>query len=98
MSNEGIGFGTPSQRQKQFQQYKVARAADRVVDYKTQHVESEETSIAIAEKKSIKKGKVTQVIDRLVEDLIQEAMSKGEFRDLPGKGKPLKLEWNPFVG
>ena len=28
---------------------------------------------------------------------IEEAMERGEFRDLPGKGKPLKLDTNPFL-
>ncbi|KAK2578286.1 hypothetical protein KPH14_007651 [Odynerus spinipes] len=39
-------------------------------------------------------------MDRLVEDLIQEAMNKGEFSDLPGMGKPLKNDinrQNPYV-
>lgn len=39
-------------------------------------------------------------MDRLVEDLIQEAMNKGEFNDLPGMGKPLKENTNtrnPYV-
>ena len=39
-------------------------------------------------------------MDRLVEDLIQEAMNKGEFSDLPGTGKPLKdnsCNQNPYV-
>lgn len=36
--------------------------------------------------------------DRLVEDLIQESMSKGEFENLSGKGKPLKDQnRNPYV-
>lgn len=36
--------------------------------------------------------------DRLVEDLIQESMSKGEFENLSGKGKPLKDQNNnPYV-
>lgn len=36
--------------------------------------------------------------DRLVEDLIQESMSKGEFENLSGKGKPLKNQNNnPYV-
>jgi hypothetical protein len=29
--------------------------------------------------------------DRIVEALIKEAMERGEFDDLPGKGKPLDL-------
>ena len=28
---------------------------------------------------------------------IEEAMERGEFSNLPGKGKPLKLETNPFL-
>ncbi len=33
----------------------------------------------------------------LVEQRIQEAMRRGDFDNLPGKGKPLRLERNPFV-
>lgn len=28
---------------------------------------------------------------------IKEAMDRGEFADLPGKGKPLKLDTNPYL-
>jgi len=30
--------------------------------------------------------------ERLIEEIIREAMEKGEFDDLPGKGKPLDLD------
>jgi Domain of unknown function (DUF1992). len=38
-------------------------------------------------------------MDRLVEDLIQESMSRGEFDNLSGHGKPLpqKIDINPYV-
>jgi len=37
-------------------------------------------------------------IDRLVEDLIAESMAKGDFDNLPGKGKPLRYSHdNPYV-
>jgi len=37
-------------------------------------------------------------MDRLVEDLIQESMAKGDFDNLSGKGKPLKFRSpNPYV-
>jgi hypothetical protein len=37
-------------------------------------------------------------MDRLVEDLIQESMSRGEFDNLAGTGKPLKYQAsNPYV-
>jgi DnaJ family protein C protein 28 len=31
------------------------------------------------------------------DDPIQKAMQEGQFDDLPGKGKPLKLDENPFA-
>lgn len=31
-------------------------------------------------------------MERLVEDLIQESMAKGEFKNLPGEGKPLQSQ------
>ncbi len=33
---------------------------------------------------------------RSIEELIRQAMAEGKFDDLPGKGKPLKLDENPF--
>ena len=95
---EGIGFGSPSKRQKQYQYYRVQRASDKVIDHKTQQFGDQETSIAEPEKRAIRRSKYSKVIDRLVEDLIQEAMSKGEFKNLSGSGKPLKLEQELFVG
>ncbi len=32
-----------------------------------------------------------------VNEQIEEAMKRGEFSNLPGKGKPLRLETNPFI-
>ncbi len=37
-------------------------------------------------------------IDRLVEDLIQESIAKGEFTNLKGTGKPLQNQnHNPYI-
>ncbi len=36
------------------------------------------------------------IFDRIVEEKIQAAIEAGEFDNLPGKGKPLHLEDNPF--
>ncbi|HEY8416942.1 MAG TPA: DnaJ family domain-containing protein [Limnochordales bacterium] len=38
-----------------------------------------------------------RAIRRLAEERIQEAMAKGAFDNLPGKGRPLDLRENPFV-
>ena len=32
-----------------------------------------------------------------VSEQIEEAMERGEFKNLPGEGKPLKLDTNPFL-
>jgi DnaJ family protein C protein 28 len=36
-------------------------------------------------------------IDRAIESIIQNAMERGVFENLPGKGKPLDLRENPMV-
>jgi DnaJ family protein C protein 28 len=33
---------------------------------------------------------------RSIEELIRQAMEEGKFDDLPGKGRPLRLDENPF--
>lgn len=32
-----------------------------------------------------------------VDEQIEAAMERGEFKDLPGKGRPIKLDTNPFL-
>jgi hypothetical protein len=38
-----------------------------------------------------------EFLDKIVEERIQRAQEDGVFDDLPGKGKPLKLEDDSFV-
>ncbi|KAJ8314269.1 hypothetical protein KUTeg_008830 [Tegillarca granosa] len=99
LSYEGVGMGTPNQRQKQYQQMKVMRATERVHDHRMKKVAlDKESAMVVREKEKIRKMKVSNVIDRLVEDLIQESMHKGDFDNLPGKGRPLDYtERNPLV-
>lgn len=91
LSYEGVGFGTPSQRQRQYVQFRVDRATDQVLDFRKQKLEQQyaENSLIAKDVKHSKKVKITQAIERLVEDLIQESMAKGDFNNLSGKGKPL---------
>ncbi|KAL0883450.1 hypothetical protein ABMA27_016829 [Loxostege sticticalis] len=101
LSFEGVGHGTPSQRQKQWAQAKAQRAAINVMEHRIAKAVASDNSL-------MKKGqqfygkkhdiKTKYGFDRLVEDLIQESMSKGEFENLSGKGKPLKDQnRNPYV-
>ncbi|XP_049694207.2 dnaJ homolog subfamily C member 28 [Helicoverpa armigera] len=99
LSYEGYGHGTIFQRQKQYTQARAQKAAINVMEHRI------EKSMA-TEKTLMKKGQYSKKhdiktkygFDRLVEDLIQESMSKGEFENLSGKGKPLNNQNNnPYV-
>ncbi|KAJ7320538.1 hypothetical protein JRQ81_020049 [Phrynocephalus forsythii] len=60
LSFEGIGYGTPSQREKQYMQFRVDRASEQVMEYRKQRMERQlamnETMLAKDVRKS-KKGK-----------------------------------------
>ncbi|NXL94837.1 DJC28 protein, partial [Alectura lathami] len=93
LSFEGVGFGTPSQREKQYMQFRVDRATEQVLEYRKQKLESQYVATDLMTAKDVrqsKKVKITQAVERLVEDLIQESMAKGDFDNLRGKGKPLQ--------
>ncbi|XP_007090490.1 dnaJ homolog subfamily C member 28 [Panthera tigris] len=92
LSFEGIGFGSPSQREKQYRQFRADRATEQVMEYQKQKLQSQYfiDSVIVKDVRQSKEQKITQAIERLVEDLIQESMAKGDFDNLSGKGKPLK--------
>ncbi|XP_075053293.1 dnaJ homolog subfamily C member 28 [Mixophyes fleayi] len=100
LNYEGVGYGTPSQRQRQYIQFRIDRATDQVLDFRKQKLEQQYAENAMVAKdiRQSKKVKITQAIERLVEDLIQESMAKGDFDNLSGKGKPLdKFSSSPHV-
>ncbi|NWU93348.1 DJC28 protein, partial [Upupa epops] len=93
LSFEGVGFGTPSQREKQYMQFRVDRATEQVLEYRQHRLERQYAGTDLMKAKDVrqsKKVKITQAVERLVEDLIQESMAKGDFDNLSGKGKPLQ--------
>ncbi|XP_054022011.1 dnaJ homolog subfamily C member 28 [Dryobates pubescens] len=101
LSFEGVGIGTPSQREKQYMQFRVDRATEQVLEYRKQRLESQYAGSDLMKAKDVresKKMKITQAVERLVEDLIQESMAKGDFDNLRGKGKPLqKFSDCPYI-
>uniref|UniRef100_A0A8C6T0I1 DnaJ (Hsp40) homolog, subfamily C, member 28 n=1 Tax=Neogobius melanostomus TaxID=47308 RepID=A0A8C6T0I1_9GOBI len=102
LSYEGLGFGTPSQRERQYRQIRVDRASDQILNYRQrEHERAEAGEGALAERDArqrSRKIKITQAVERLVEDLIQESMARGDFRNLSGAGKPLsKFQHNPYA-
>ncbi|XP_062983647.1 dnaJ homolog subfamily C member 28 [Elgaria multicarinata webbii] len=93
LSFEGMGYGTPSQRERQYMQFRVDRASEQVMEYRKQKMERQlamSDAMLVKDVRQSKKAKITQAIERLVEDLIQESMAKGDFDNLGGKGKPLQ--------
>lgn len=95
-----VGIGTPSKRQRLHTIQRAQKAIDNVMEHRLKKLQAEERNTLIGmDKQRAKDIKTRYGMDRLVEDLIQEAMNKGEFRDLPGIGKPLNTTSvrNPYV-
>uniref|UniRef100_A0A1A8S3P9 DnaJ (Hsp40) homolog, subfamily C, member 28 n=1 Tax=Nothobranchius rachovii TaxID=451742 RepID=A0A1A8S3P9_9TELE len=102
LSYDGVGMGTPSQRERQYRQIRVDRAAEQVLNYRQkEHERAAAADGAMVERdmrQRSQKIKITQAVERLVEDLIQESMARGDFQNLSGAGKPLsKFEYNPYA-
>ncbi|CAL1611940.1 unnamed protein product [Knipowitschia caucasica] len=102
LSFDGLGFGTPSQRERQYRQIRVDRATEEVLNYRQrEHEKAAAEEGALVERdmrQRSRKIKITQAVERLVEDLIQESMARGDFRNLSGAGKPLnKFQHNPYA-
>uniref|UniRef100_H3BXB0 DnaJ (Hsp40) homolog, subfamily C, member 28 n=1 Tax=Tetraodon nigroviridis TaxID=99883 RepID=H3BXB0_TETNG len=102
LSYEGVGSGTLFQRENQYRQIRVNRAAEKVLDYRQREHERAAAAEGELVERDVRqrshKIKITQAVERLVEDLIQESMARGDFRNLSGAGKPLtKFEDNPYA-
>ncbi|TDH11452.1 hypothetical protein EPR50_G00060970 [Perca flavescens] len=102
LSYEGVGSGTPSQRERQYRQIRIDRASEQVLNYRQREHERAAAAEGMLVERDIRqrsrKIKITQAVERLVEDLIQESMARGDFRNLSGAGKPLnKFEHNPYA-
>ncbi|GLH01598.1 Uncharacterized protein GBIM_07701 [Gryllus bimaculatus] len=99
LSYEGYGIGTPQQREKQYQRKRAWTAAQNVYNHRMSKIPAgDEQMLILKDKKEAKKIKTRSEMERLVEDLIQESMARGDFNNLSGSGKPLKRQnINPYV-
>ncbi|XP_032374458.1 dnaJ homolog subfamily C member 28 [Etheostoma spectabile] len=102
LSYEGVGLGTPSQRERQYRQIRIDRASEQVLNYRQREHERAAAAEGMLVERDVRqrsrKIRITQAVERLVEDLIQESMARGDFRNLSGTGKPLnKFEHNPYA-
>lgn len=96
---EGVGAGTPSQRQRQYQQYRVKRVTENVFQHRIQRLAAAtEDALVLKNKQEARKTIISNAIERLCEDMIQESMKRGEFDNLSGAGRRLEYSaHNPFV-
>ncbi|XP_023018927.2 dnaJ homolog subfamily C member 28 [Leptinotarsa decemlineata] len=107
LSYDGVGSGNHFQRQKQYYKVRAMKAAENVYDHRISKAVADEKSLFDKNKiyESWEKVPLNHKIktkhgfDRLVEDLIQESISKGEFNNLKNSGKPLPSHQNrnPYV-
>uniref|UniRef100_F1L6D7 DnaJ subfamily C member 28 n=1 Tax=Ascaris suum TaxID=6253 RepID=F1L6D7_ASCSU len=105
----GVGAGNPFQRQRQYQQHRVAKATENTYEYLLDKRIKELEKEFKLDSKSLrnvtreqaffaKKQKTTNAVERLVEDMILQSMKRGDFNNLKGMGKPLKNdESNPYI-
>ncbi|CAG7838084.1 unnamed protein product [Allacma fusca] len=95
LSYGGFGFGSPSTREKQYQKYRAVKAVSNVHEHRVQQAikdnPCEETSL-VKDKRAAKKIMTSFGMDRMVEDMIQESMARGEFNNLSGQEKEIRQE------
>uniref|UniRef100_A0AC34PVA4 DnaJ homologue subfamily C member 28 conserved domain-containing protein n=1 Tax=Panagrolaimus sp. JU765 TaxID=591449 RepID=A0AC34PVA4_9BILA len=102
----GFGIGSPSERQKQYQQFRVYNAVQNASDFmvdkalKQAAADGDNKAIQLRKEQNYfsKKHKLTGMIERVVEELILSSMGSGDFSNLKGSGKPLKQDFsNPYI-
>ncbi|KAI6646593.1 DnaJ-like protein subfamily C member 28-like [Oopsacas minuta] len=103
---DGVGGRTLSQRHKSFQEQKFSKALDSVYEHrKNASLKNEdETTVGFHDpsaKRKLeyqKRHRSSQTLVQLADDLISQAIKRGEFDNLKGIGKPLKHSTqNPYV-
>eukprot|EP00092_Neocalanus_flemingeri_P009048 GFUD01009739.1.p1 GENE.GFUD01009739.1~~GFUD01009739.1.p1 ORF type:complete len:382 (-),score=119.37 GFUD01009739.1:173-1318(-) len=99
--DNAVGSGSPAQRQKQTQQYKVFKASEAVHEHRVGRLRAQhEDMIApTRERATVKTQHTNYQIDSLVEEKIQASMAGGKFDNLQGKGEPLpnQVDSNPYT-
>ncbi|XP_059162104.1 dnaJ homolog subfamily C member 28-like [Physella acuta] len=98
LSFDGVGFGTPSKRERQYKQVRVSQATESVFEHRKRKHGTGESTLMTKDMAQARKIKISSFIDRVVDDMIRESMQKGDFDNLSGSGKPLeKSDYNPYI-
>ena len=89
LEHNGVGPGTIFQRQQAAQRQKLERASAQAFSYRL-------PTEAKQQREHERKSRARMRSHDVIENRIQEAMATGAFDDLPGAGKPLPIQENPF--
>lgn len=89
LTHSGVGPGTIYERQAAAAKQRLERAQSNAFDYQM-------PAEARAQREHEKRSRARLREHDVIENRIQEAMATGAFEDLPGKGKPLPSNDNPF--
>ena len=90
-----VGVGTVAQRQRAHAQARVNQAMDSVFDKQFQKALENPDVKEVAPYQSGRKlpgGKTTKSLQRIANEIIYDSMRRGDFDNLSGQGKPLKLD------
>ena len=96
---DGVGIGSMSQRQRSAQRKRFSDTVDSVIEHRTNKslANGEETAVGFHDRQakqrieSQKRHRTSQTLVQLAEDLIGQAMKRGEFDNLKGAGQPLRF-------
>lgn len=99
LDHDGVGPGTVSQREKAHTHHRLNRAQESVFEKKFKDAlinnDTKEIELYSSWPKSTK---VTNSLERIANEMIRDSIRKGEFSDLPGRGRPMEDTWeNPVL-
>lgn len=95
------GFIPPSKLEDSYRLHRVNKAVQKMSETEDQDGESDDGERAgslLRQNRFGDRSQVTGTIERMVEDMIHQSMEHGDFKDLPGMGKPLPpKEVSPYI-
>jgi len=96
-----VGPGTQSERQRAYAQFRLNQAMDNVFEKQFQKALENQYDKEVGPYRGRRwsgaSERISQTIERIAEDAIQESVARGEFKNLKGLGKPLERECENMV-
>lgn len=96
---DGVGPGTPSQRQRAYTQVRLDQSRENVFEKKFQDalVDTDTKEVGLYSPWP-KSTQTTNNLERIANEMIRDSIRRGEFSNLPGCGRPMENTWdNPAL-